>query len=93
MIDFASKTEKMGTNYSITEKFGANLAELLAEKIGKVYPEFDAERFIQDTDKLFTLSAHGGWDGRTSGPLGSTNTVFYRRRRIRPLNGCVLRVR
>ncbi len=41
----------MGTNYSITEKFGANLAELLAEKIGKVYPEFDAEHFIQDSDQ------------------------------------------
>lgn len=40
----------MGTNYSITEQFGANLAKLLAEKIGKVYPEFDADGFIQDTD-------------------------------------------
>lgn len=40
----------MGTNYSITEQFGANLAELLAEKICKVYPEFDADHFIQDTD-------------------------------------------
>lgn len=40
----------MGTDYSITEKFGANLAQLLAEKIGKVYPEFNADRFIQDTD-------------------------------------------
>lgn len=41
----------MGTDYSITEKFGANLAQLLAEKIGKAYPEFNADRFIQDTDK------------------------------------------
>lgn len=40
----------MGTNYSITEQFGANLAKLLAEKIGKVYPEFDAYYFIYDTD-------------------------------------------
>lgn len=40
----------MGTNYSITEQFGANLAKLLAEKIGKVYPEFDADYFIHDTD-------------------------------------------
>lgn len=40
----------MGTNYSITEQFGANLAKLLAEKIGKVYPEFDADYFIYDTD-------------------------------------------
>ncbi|RRD56464.1 DNA alkylation repair protein [Tannerella forsythia] len=40
----------MGTDYSITEKFGANLAQLLVEKIGKVYPEFNADRFIQDTD-------------------------------------------
>lgn len=41
----------MGTDYSITEKFGANLAQLLAEKIGKAYPEFNADLFIQDTDK------------------------------------------
>lgn len=40
----------MGTNYSITEQFGSNLAKLLAEKIGKVYPEFDADYFIYDTD-------------------------------------------
>ncbi|MDO4702452.1 DNA alkylation repair protein [Tannerella sp.] len=40
----------MGSNYSITEQFGAGLAELLAEKIGTVYPEFEADRFIQDTD-------------------------------------------
>lgn len=40
----------MGTNYSITEQFGSNLAKLLAEKIGKVYPEFDADYFIHDTD-------------------------------------------
>ncbi len=47
----SQKPKKMGTDYSITEKFGANLAQLLAEKIGKVYPEFNADRFIQDTDK------------------------------------------
>ncbi|WGU70235.1 hypothetical protein QIU18_12265 [Capnocytophaga canimorsus] len=40
----------MGTNYSITEKFGANLAEFLAQKIQKIYPKFDSEHFIQDTE-------------------------------------------
>lgn len=49
MISFAKKL-KMGTNYSITEKFGANLAEFLAEKIQKIYPKFDSEHFIQDTE-------------------------------------------
>lgn len=44
----------MGTNYSITEKFGANLAGFLAEKIGAVYPEFEAESFIKDTDRKTT---------------------------------------
>lgn len=39
----------MGTNYSITEKFGANLAELLAEKINRVYPDFNSKNFIKDT--------------------------------------------
>lgn len=36
----------MGTTYSITEQFGANLAELLSEKILTVYPEFDDTAFI-----------------------------------------------
>jgi len=49
-ITFISKKQKMGTNYSITEQFGANLAELLAEKICKVYHEFDTVNFIQDTN-------------------------------------------
>lgn len=40
----------MGTNYSITEKFGANLAELLAEKINRVYPDFNSKNFIKDTE-------------------------------------------
>lgn len=40
----------MGTNYSITEKFGANLAALLAEKITPIYPDFDRENFIQNTE-------------------------------------------
>ena len=40
----------MGTNYSITEKFGANLAQLLAEKISGVYPNFDSQNFIKETE-------------------------------------------
>ncbi|GIZ16517.1 hypothetical protein [Capnocytophaga catalasegens] len=40
----------MGTNYSITEQFGANLAQLLAEKISEVYPDFDSQNFIKDTE-------------------------------------------
>lgn len=40
----------MGTNYSITEQFGVNLAELLAEKISRVYPDFDSQNFIKDTE-------------------------------------------
>ena len=40
----------MGTNYSITEKFGANLAQLLAEKISGVYSNFDSQNFIKDTE-------------------------------------------
>ncbi len=39
----------MPTDYSITDKFGANLAELLAKKILAAYPAFDSKRFIQDT--------------------------------------------
>lgn len=40
----------MGTDYSITEQFGANLANLLSEKIMKVYSEFDKKNFIQDVE-------------------------------------------
>ena len=47
---FCRKIHKMGTNYSITEKFGANLAQLLAEKISGVYPNFDSQNFIKDTE-------------------------------------------
>ncbi|WP_392419664.1 DNA alkylation repair protein [Capnocytophaga canis] len=39
----------MGTNYSITEQFGTYLAELLAEKINRVYPDFNSKNFIKDT--------------------------------------------
>lgn len=41
----------MPTDYSITDKFGANLAELLSEKIISVYPAFDSKHFIKDTDR------------------------------------------
>lgn len=44
----------MPTDYSITDKFGANLAELLAEKIISVYPAFDSKHFIKDTDRETT---------------------------------------
>lgn len=40
----------MGTDYSITEQFGANLANLLSEKIMKVYSDFDKKSFIQDLE-------------------------------------------
>lgn len=40
----------MGTNYSITEHFGSNLAVLLSEKIKKVYIEFDSQNFTQDVE-------------------------------------------
>ncbi|MFK8272257.1 DNA alkylation repair protein [Capnocytophaga canimorsus] len=40
----------MGTNYSITEQFGTYLAELLAEKINRVYPDFNSKNFIKDTE-------------------------------------------
>lgn len=40
----------MGTNYSITEHFGSNLAVLLSEKIKKVYTEFDSQNFTQDIE-------------------------------------------
>lgn len=41
----------MPTDYSITDKFGANLAQMLAEKISLVYPAFDSKHFIKDTDR------------------------------------------
>lgn len=41
----------MPTDYSITDKFGANLAQILSEKIGLVYPAFDSDNFIKDTDR------------------------------------------
>lgn len=37
----------MPTTIKITELFGANLAELLAEKIKPVYPVFDAKGFVE----------------------------------------------
>ncbi len=36
----------MKKGHSITSHFGENLAELLAEKISAVYPEFDGEQYI-----------------------------------------------
>lgn len=42
----------MGTSYSITEYFGANLAEKLSNKIITVYPEFDSKSFINEIQKL-----------------------------------------
>ncbi|HMR84576.1 MAG TPA: DNA alkylation repair protein [Niabella sp.] len=49
----------MGTTYSITEKFGKELAELLAEKIKAVFSKFPAKDFIKDVavsvvDKSYT---------------------------------------
>lgn len=38
----------MGTNYSITEQFGGNLAELLTEKIRVVYPDFQGNNFVKE---------------------------------------------
>lgn len=40
----------MTTSYSITEKFGGNLAELLAEKILAVYPTFNSLDFVQEVE-------------------------------------------
>ena len=42
----------MATDYSITEYFGSNLAELLSKKIIKVYPDFNSESFIERVDEL-----------------------------------------
>ncbi len=41
----------MGTTYSITDKFGRELAELLAEKITTVHPGFPAAEFIDDVTR------------------------------------------
>lgn len=40
----------MATSYSITEKFGRNLAEFLSEKIIMVYPIFDKKNFVTLTE-------------------------------------------
>ena len=40
----------MGVKYSITEQFGKNLAELLSEKIIKVYPKFDSASYTEAID-------------------------------------------
>ena len=42
----------MATNYSITEYFGKNLAELLTAKILVVYPEFNSKQFIDEIERL-----------------------------------------
>lgn len=41
----------MGTNYSITDEFGSNLAELLTEKIHVVYPNFQGDNFIKEVEQ------------------------------------------
>lgn len=41
----------MATTIKITELFGANLAEILANKIVPVFPEFDSKKFIAAVDK------------------------------------------
>lgn len=40
----------MATTYSITDRFGKNLAELLSNKIVQVYPAFDSEGFVSQVD-------------------------------------------
>ena len=42
----------MATEYSITEFFGRNLAELLSDKIVQSYPDFNSESFIEKVDEL-----------------------------------------
>ncbi|MGE5357049.1 MAG: DNA alkylation repair protein [Deltaproteobacteria bacterium] len=42
----------MATDYSITEYFGGNLAELLSEKIVQVYSDFNSESFIEKVNEL-----------------------------------------
>ncbi len=39
----------MGTNYSITESFGSNLAEILANKILLIHKNFDKKEFVNIT--------------------------------------------
>lgn len=41
----------MGTNYSITEQFGGNLAELLTDKIVLIYPDFQGKKFIKEVEQ------------------------------------------
>ncbi len=41
----------MPTDNSITQYFGRNLAELLSEKIEKVYPDFNSKNFHKDVEK------------------------------------------
>jgi 3-methyladenine DNA glycosylase AlkC len=41
----------MGTNYSITEAFGENLAIILADKILEVYPEFNKDGYAKEIKK------------------------------------------
>ena len=41
----------MGTTYSITEQFGRNLAELLAQKIEVVFNDFDSTSFVAKVDQ------------------------------------------
>ncbi|MEM1312701.1 MAG: 3-methyladenine DNA glycosylase [Patescibacteria group bacterium] len=40
----------MPTSYSITDSFGSNLAQLLSDKILKVYPSFDSEHYISEIE-------------------------------------------
>jgi 3-methyladenine DNA glycosylase AlkC len=42
----------MATEYSITEYFGRNLAELLSDKIVQSYPDFNSENFIEKVNEL-----------------------------------------
>lgn len=41
----------MGTNYSITEQFGGDLAELLTGKIRAVYLDFQGSNFIKEVEQ------------------------------------------
>ncbi len=42
----------MAAKYSITDLFGANLAQILADKILQIYPEFNSNSFIHEVDRL-----------------------------------------
>lgn len=48
----------MGTTIKITELFGANLAELLADKILPVYPKFDKKSFITAVEQRVPEQAY-----------------------------------